>query len=359
MSTDHWLQWGVLAANAAARALGLRQLGRGERPARRARPRLGRPGPAGHRTERPPGRRHFWRATSRRRASLGVRGGRRQGGDRDPDAPRTATCCSPPTRGGPTEAAPLFAATAGDALARGEGLGVQIADWATAILHIGLGHYPEALARGGAGGRGRTSAPFTGAGAPRADRGRRPKRETDRARPSAAAAVGVTAVEGSDWAAGLEARSRALLSEGERGRALLRRGGRAARSHALRPELARAHLLYGEWLRRESRRVDARHQLRTRLRRCSPRWAPRRSPSAHAESCWPPARRSASGRSTRSTSSRRRRSTSPGWPATGAPTPRSAPSCSSAPAPSNGTSARCSTSWASPRAGTSREALPG
>jgi DNA-binding CsgD family transcriptional regulator len=65
-----------------------------------------------------------------------------------------------------------------------------------------------------------------------------------------------------DWALGIEARCRALLSEGaiveDRYREAIDRLGRTR----LRPELARAHLLYGEWLRRENRRVDARSELR-------------------------------------------------------------------------------------------------
>jgi ATP/maltotriose-dependent transcriptional regulator MalT len=64
-----------------------------------------------------------------------------------------------------------------------------------------------------------------------------------------------------DWALGIEARSRALLSDGEAAdrefRAAIRHLGRAR----VRAELARAHLLYGEWLRREKRRVDARAEL--------------------------------------------------------------------------------------------------
>ena len=67
-----------------------------------------------------------------------------------------------------------------------------------------------------------------------------------------------------DWALGIEARVRALLSEGEAAEGLLPRvDRRGSAAPASARELARAHLLYGEWLRRESRRVDAREQLRT------------------------------------------------------------------------------------------------
>jgi len=72
----------------------------------------------------------------------------------------------------------------------------------------------------------------------------------------------VTSASGTDWALGIEARSRALLSDGETAerwyRESVERLGRT-RMHA---DLARAHLLYGEWLRRERRRIDARAQLR-------------------------------------------------------------------------------------------------
>jgi len=71
----------------------------------------------------------------------------------------------------------------------------------------------------------------------------------------------MTTIEGSDWAKGLEARSRALLSEGHSAERCYTEAVERFGRTPLRPELARAHLLYGEWLRREQRRLDARRQL--------------------------------------------------------------------------------------------------
>ncbi len=73
--------------------------------------------------------------------------------------------------------------------------------------------------------------------------------------------VAVTAVSGSDSARGIEARCRALMSEGTTAERLYREAVDRLGHSRLRPELARAHLLYGEWLRRQGRRVEARQQL--------------------------------------------------------------------------------------------------
>jgi DNA-binding CsgD family transcriptional regulator len=69
-------------------------------------------------------------------------------------------------------------------------------------------------------------------------------------------------VDDSDWAMGVVARSQALLSSGARAESSIEEAVARLSRTLLRPDLARSHLLYGEWLRRQGRRVDARAHLR-------------------------------------------------------------------------------------------------
>ena len=86
--------------------------------------------------------------------------------------------------------------------------------------------------------------------------------ELDAARRAVDALREQTQASGTAWARGVEARSRALISEGDDADALYRQAISELAESRLRVELARAQLLYGEWLRRQNRRVDAREQLR-------------------------------------------------------------------------------------------------
>jgi DNA-binding CsgD family transcriptional regulator len=87
--------------------------------------------------------------------------------------------------------------------------------------------------------------------------------DADLARDALERLAETTQPSGTDFALGIEARCRALMSEGEIAERLYQEAIERLGRTRLRPELARAHLLYGEWLRREGRRVDAREQLRT------------------------------------------------------------------------------------------------
>jgi DNA-binding CsgD family transcriptional regulator len=173
-------------------------------------------------------------------------------------------------RGHEAEARALIQSTKRDSLALGQGVHVQLADWMLALLCNGLGHYDEALAAAQQASNDSPEEIFVSAWATvelleAATRSDNP----EWAHIALGRIVSATSVARTDSALGIEARCRALMTEGATAEHLYREAvDRLGRSR-LRPELARAHLLYGEWLRRQGRRVDARDQLRTAYDQCS------------------------------------------------------------------------------------------
>ena len=148
-----------------------------------------------------------------------------------------------------------------EALVRGEGRLIGGGAWTRALLYNGLGRYDEALAQSDqifgfddlvtcgfalaevVEAAARRSSPGLAAGA---------LRELEER----------TLAAGTEWALGTLARSRALLEEGEGAEALYAEAIERLQRTRVVVHVARAHLVYGEWLRRESRRTDARAQLR-------------------------------------------------------------------------------------------------
>jgi len=164
-------------------------------------------------------------------------------------------------RGDQAELTPLTEAAIAAAEAWGQGAAVTSAQWVTAILHNGLGRYADAFEAAGQASQdahlyvSKWALPELVEAAVRTG-------HTEAAAGALERLAETTQAGGTDFGLGLEARCRALASEGQpaedRYREAIDRLGRAG----MRPELARAHLLHGEWLRREGRRVDAREQLR-------------------------------------------------------------------------------------------------
>jgi DNA-binding CsgD family transcriptional regulator len=165
-------------------------------------------------------------------------------------------------RGEEAEATALIDAARREVVDRGEGLWLVATEWASAVLFNGVGRYEEALA-----------AAEQAVGHPHelgvstwlptefieaAARSGRPERAAGPLR----RLHEISSAAGTDWALGVEARSRALLSEGDVADNLYREAIARLSRTRVRTALARAHLVYGEWLRRERRRVEAREHLR-------------------------------------------------------------------------------------------------
>jgi DNA-binding CsgD family transcriptional regulator len=165
-------------------------------------------------------------------------------------------------RGREADAASLIDRSRVEVTRRGEGIGISALDWAKAVLYNGLGRYVEARASASRiAEHPQDLAPSNWHMAElieAAARAGTPELAAD----AYCRLVAMTRASGTDWALGISARSGALLAEGKRAENLyveaIERLGRTR----IAIDLARAHLLYGEWLRRERRLIDARNQLK-------------------------------------------------------------------------------------------------
>jgi DNA-binding CsgD family transcriptional regulator len=165
-------------------------------------------------------------------------------------------------RGVEAEAMDFIDAGLENPTARSEGTVVALAGYATAVLNNGLGRYGAAMD-----GAKRASDDgdfgYSSAALPELVEGAARSGKPEVASAALSRLEHRTRAAGTDWALGVLARSRALMSEGEDADALYREAIERLERTRIRVELARARLLYGEWLRREGRRGDAREQLRS------------------------------------------------------------------------------------------------
>jgi DNA-binding CsgD family transcriptional regulator len=171
-------------------------------------------------------------------------------------------------RGNQAETLYLVESAIKDATRRGEGIGVAVGEYTKAVLYNGLGRSREALAAARQAlfhqeypkmaypGVANWAAAELVEAAVHAGM-------TCEAEDACRWLTAMTEASGTDWALGVAARSRALLAEGVAAERLYQVAITHLSATRVRAELARTHLLYGEWLRRERRRADAREQLRT------------------------------------------------------------------------------------------------
>ncbi len=164
-------------------------------------------------------------------------------------------------RGREAQAAHLIQTATDDAERRGEGRALSYIGWAAAVLYNSLGRYEEALAAAQRASEDSPAVEFASWAlvelVEAAMRSAVPERAAGALGGSPASPVPAP----TDWALGAEARSRALVSDGAAAENLYREAIDRFGRTRLRVDLARAHLLYGEWLRRQRRRRDARDQL--------------------------------------------------------------------------------------------------
>jgi hypothetical protein len=260
-------------------------------------------------------------------------------------------------RGREAEASALIASMIEQAAAGGQGLAAINAYWMAAVLYNGLGRYEEAAAAAQQA-TSNTLEPYMSMWAlpvlvEAAARGG----DAELAGDALERLAETTQPCGTHWALGVEARSRALLSDGVAADTSIAKRSIISAAPACAPSSpGRICSTASGCAARAAASTRANNCARPT--RCSSRSAWRRSPNAPAGSCWPPGRRCASAAPRHARSSQGKRSRSPDSLVTACRTRRSAPGSSSAHARSNGTCARCPPSSASALAGSFRRRCP-
>jgi DNA-binding CsgD family transcriptional regulator len=145
---------------------------------------------------------------------------------------------------------------------RGQGYGVSLPYYTASVLYNGLGRYAEAMASAELASEQRDDLAFANLALAELIEAAVRGGQSERATAAMGRLTELTLPSGTAWGLGVAARSRALLSEGDKAERLYREAIGHLSSAPARTELARAHLLYGEWLRRQRRRREAREHLR-------------------------------------------------------------------------------------------------
>ena len=165
-------------------------------------------------------------------------------------------------RGHEDEVTRLVRTTTQDFIARGEGMGLTVSQWVTAALYNGLARYEDAFAAAAQAAAEPHELWFSTFAAVELIEAASRSGRSEPAAQVLELLSESTRASGTPWALGVEARSRALLHRGEAAETLYHEAIDRLQPTRLRMDLARAHLLYGEWLRRQRRRLDARKELR-------------------------------------------------------------------------------------------------
>ncbi|MEU3410316.1 AAA family ATPase [Streptomyces sp. NPDC006658] len=166
-------------------------------------------------------------------------------------------------RGDETNARSLIDATITGATAGGQGVAIAFANWSAAVLYNGLGQYDKARAAAVECSQDSPGLYVSLFVLPELVEAAAYTGDTELAHEALSRYAAVSRAGGADFGLGLEVRCRALLSKGDLAEGFFREAIERLGRTPLRPEVARAHLLYGEWLHRRDRRAEAREHLRT------------------------------------------------------------------------------------------------